>query len=122
MHYVVPVLVLIDWVAFGPHRIVQWRDVPLWIAYPLGYGVLIEVRGALFPSVPVKYPYFFLDPSGHGYGWVGLQFVQLAIVFGAFAALVVGLDRLGAALGGRRAPEAAGPPVQRTESEPAAVK
>ena len=104
VHYVVPVLVLIDWVAFGPHRIVRWRDVPLWIAYPLGYGVLIEVRGALFSVVPDKYPYFFLDPTGHGYGWVGLQFVQLAIIFGVFAAAVVGLDRLGATLGrGRRA-------------------
>jgi len=99
VHYVVPVLVLIDWVAFGPHRIVRWRDVPIWIAYPLGYGLVIEVRGALFPAVPIKYPYFFLDPAGHGYGWVGLQFVQLAIIFGVFAVGVVGLDRLGAVLG-----------------------
>ena len=103
VHYVVPVLVLVDWVVFGPHRIVRWRDVALWIGYPLGYGVMIEVRGALFPSVPIKYPYFFLDPAGHGYGWVGLQFVQLAIVFGGLGAMVVGLDRLGAVVGpGRR--------------------
>jgi hypothetical protein len=71
--------------------------------------------------VPIKYPYFFLDPAGHGYGWVGLQFVQLGIIFGVLGAAVVGLDRLGAAIGGPPTAEAAGPPVQRTESEPAAL-
>ncbi|WP_433292649.1 Pr6Pr family membrane protein [Actinoplanes sp. CA-030573] len=94
VHYVVPVLVLVDWVAFGPHRVVRWRDIPLWIAYPLGYGVLIELRGALFPVAPVRYPYFFLDPAGHGYGWVGLQFLQLGVEFGVLGALIVALDRL----------------------------
>jgi hypothetical protein len=119
VHYVVPVLVLIDWVAFGPHRIVRWRDVPLWIAYPLGYGVLIELRGALFPAVPTRYPYFFLDPAGHGYGWVGGQFVQLAIIFGGLGAAVLGLDRLGAAAGRRRRPDA---PVAESLPEPQPAK
>ncbi|WP_433382605.1 Pr6Pr family membrane protein [Actinoplanes sp. CA-142083] len=104
VHYVVPVLVLVDWVAFGPHRIVRWRDIPLWIAYPLGYGVMIELRGGLLPAAPVRYPYFFLDPGEHGYDWVGLQFVQLALIFGALGAVVVGLDRLAAAVGRARQP------------------
>ncbi|MFF5288141.1 Pr6Pr family membrane protein [Paractinoplanes globisporus] len=109
VHYVVPVLVLADWVAFGPHRVVRWRDIPLWIAYPLGYGLMIEIRGALFPSVPIRYPYFFLDPAGHGYGWVGLQFVELAVIFGLLGVVVVGLDRLAGRAGDRgrkSAPEA----------------
>jgi hypothetical protein len=112
VHYVVPVLVLVDWVAFGPHRVVRWSDIPLWIAYPLGYGLMIEARGALFPAVPTRYPYFFLDPGGHGYGWVGLQFLQLAVVFGALGAAVVGLDRLGGARSAANSrPRPAGSPV-----------
>ena len=102
VHYVVPVLVLADWVAFGPHRVVSWRDIPLWIAYPLGYGLMIELRGGLLPAAPVRYPYFFLDPAEHGYGWVALQFAQLAVIFTVLAAVVVGLDRLAAAVGARR--------------------
>jgi hypothetical protein len=101
VHYVVPVLVLVDWVVFGPHRLVRWRDIPLWIAFPLGYGVMIEVRGGLLPEAPVRYPYFFLDPAGHGYGWVGVQFVQLGVIFGVLGALIVGLDHLAAAITGR---------------------
>jgi hypothetical protein len=107
VHYVVPVLVLVDWVAFGPHRVVRWRDVPLWIAYPLGYGLMIEARGALLPAAPVRFPYFFLDPTSHGYGWVALQFVQLAVIFGLLGLLVVGLDRLAALAGTQRAPRPA---------------
>jgi hypothetical protein len=122
VHYVVPVLVLVDWVAFGPHRVVRWRDIPLWIGYPLGYGVMIEIRGALFPVAPTRYPYFFLDPAGHGYGWVGLQFVQLAVIFGVLGAAIVGLDRLAASVSERGAGASAEPVVapQASEGKPAA--
>jgi hypothetical protein len=96
IHYVVPLMVLADWVAFGPHRRVGWRDVPLWVLYPLGYGLAIESRAVAFPAVPVRYPYFFLDPTRHGYAWVAGQFVQLAVVFSILGAAVVALDRLAA--------------------------
>ena len=96
LHYVVPALVLVDWVAFGPHKVVRWRDLPLWILYPLGYGLVVEARAALWPLVPARYPYFFLDPTENGGWWVAGQFVELLVIFSAFAALVFGLDRLGA--------------------------
>lgn len=96
IHYVVPIMTVADWVAFGPHRRVRWRDIALWILYPLGYGLAIEARATAFPVVPYRYPYFFLDPTQHGYVWVAGQFLELAVVFGLFGALVVGLDRLAA--------------------------
>jgi hypothetical protein len=102
VHYVVPLLVLIDWVAFGPHRRVRWRDVPLWIMFPLGYGVAVELRAALLPAAPIPYPYPFLDADKQGYGGVAVQFVVLGVAFAALGALVVGLDRLAAAAGARR--------------------
>lgn len=107
VHYVVPVLVLIDWIAFGPHRVVPWRTLPLWILFPLGYGVVMEARAAAFPAVPSRYPYFFLDPAEHGYGWVAGQMVQLGVIFAVLGALVLGLDRLSAAaVTARRRPPA----------------
>ena len=105
LHYVVPVMVLIDWVAFGPHRVVRWRDIPLWIAFPFGYGLIIEFRGALLPAAPIRYPYFFLDPSDRGYDWVAGQFAELFLIFAVLGAVIVGLDRLAAsvaAVGSRR--------------------
>jgi hypothetical protein len=124
VHYVVPILVLVDWVAFGPHRQVRWRDIPLWIAYPLGYGLMIEFRGGLVPAAPVRYPYFFLDPGEHGYGWVALQFLQLAVVFSLLAAAVVALDRLAAKATGHRKLAGAGErePVGTGERGPAGTE
>jgi hypothetical protein len=94
LHYVVPVMALIDWAAFGPHRVAGWRDLPLWLLFPLGYGVSSVFRAILFPTVPDRYPYFFLDPTQHGYGWVTLQLVKLGVEFAVLGALLIGLDRL----------------------------
>jgi hypothetical protein len=121
VHYVVPIMVVIDWVAFGPHRRVRWPDIALWILYPLGYGLTIEFRAVLVPAAPVQYPYFFLDPSDRGYGWVTGQFVRLAVIFAVLGALVVGLDRL-AALVRRDRAEAGAPGLRSAPNKPAPNK
>ena len=58
--------------------------------------LLHYVVPALLPGVPIRYPYFFLDPTEHGYAWVAGQFVLLGVVFAALGAVVVGLDRMAA--------------------------
>ncbi|MCY1138231.1 Pr6Pr family membrane protein [Actinoplanes sp. Pm04-4] len=96
VHYVVPVLVLTDWLAFGPRRVSPWRDLPLWILFPLAYGATSVARAIAFPTVSDRYPYFFLNPTSHGYGWVGGQFVKLGLIFAALGALLLAYDRLAA--------------------------
>ncbi len=98
VHYVVPVLVVLDWLMFRPHGVVPWRTLPLWILFPLGYGAAVEARAAVWPAVPNRYPYFFLDPSERGYDWVAGQFLQLGVIFAALGALLLGADRLVASL------------------------
>jgi hypothetical protein len=110
VHYVVPALVLLDWIAFGPRRVSPWRDLWLWIIFPLGYGVTSVLRALAFPTVSDRYPYFFLDPTTHGYGWVAGQFVQLGVIFAGLGAVLLLIDRL---LGRRvpaEAPDAPGQP------------
>jgi hypothetical protein len=102
LHYVVPIMVLIDWLAFGPHRVSRWRDLPLWLLIPVGYALMSIARAVIAPTVPDRYPYFFLDPTSHGYGWVVLQMLQLAVEFAVLAAIVMGLDRAVAAITSRR--------------------
>ncbi len=94
LHYVVPVLALVDWLTVRPHRVVPWTNVPFWLLYPLGYGAFAEFRAFVYPDYPVPYPYFFLDPTENGYGWVAQQFGILAIEFAVLAVIIVGLDRL----------------------------
>ncbi|WP_327071729.1 Pr6Pr family membrane protein [Kitasatospora sp. NBC_01302] len=104
LHYTTPVLVLLDWLCARPRNASRWRDLPLWLSFPLTYAGLTMARAALFPDFPNKYPYFFFDPSGHGYGYVWGQIAQLTVEFIVLAALVVGLDRLGTAVRARLRP------------------
>ncbi|WP_431677817.1 Pr6Pr family membrane protein [Kitasatospora sp. KL5] len=103
LHYVTPVLVVGDWLFLKPRNASRWKDLPLWLSFPLGYALVTEARAILFPSFPLKYPYFFLDPNPEGYGWVAGQIAQLTVEFVVLGAVVIGLDRLGTKLaGGRR--------------------
>ena len=103
-HYVVPVMVLIDWLAFGPHGIVRWRDIPIWLLYVFAYGILTLLRAMWFPEVSSRFPYPFFEP-GEALGWWGVLFYLLGLLaFAAvIAAAVVGFDRLAAIPGKRRA-------------------
>ena len=94
LHYVVPVMVLVDWVLFSPRRAVSWRHIPLWLAYPLGYGLVALARAALYPGFENPYPYYFLDPRTNGYLWVAAQFGILTVEFAVLGAIVVLLNRV----------------------------
>ena len=97
LHYAVPVMVVADWAAFGPRRQVLWRDLPLWLLFPLGYGLTNVFRAIVFPTVPDRYPYPFLDPGVQGgYAGVALQMLILAVEFTVLASLLIGVDRLAA--------------------------
>jgi len=64
IHYVVPAMVLVDWIAFGPHGRTRWWHPLIWSALPVAYIVLSVARGALFPYIEDAYPYPFLEPGG----------------------------------------------------------
>ncbi|WP_305784028.1 Pr6Pr family membrane protein [Symbioplanes lichenis] len=93
VHYVVPVMVLADWVMFGPRRVSAWRELPAWLLFPLGYGLLSELRAAVLPAATTRYPYFFLDPAGQGYGGVALWMLALGLGIYVLGAVLLGLDR-----------------------------
>ncbi len=95
VHYVTPVLVIVDWLVLRPRNAAAWRDIPLWLTFPLGYAALVLVRNALFSNYPLPYPYFFFDPTTEGYGYVWGQIALLTVEFAVLGAVVVGLDRLG---------------------------
>jgi hypothetical protein len=77
LHYVMPVVVVADWLlrpGLAPNRGRDWRLVP---AFPLLYVVYVLTRGA----VVGWYPYPFLDPRRDGYGSVALHVVAIVMVF-----------------------------------------
>jgi hypothetical protein len=98
VHYIVPVMVLADWLAFPPHRVAPLSDLVWWLLFPLGYALVALGRAVVFPGFVTPYPYYFLDPTGHGYGWVFEQFGILTVEFAVLGLILLGLDRLAARL------------------------
>ena len=103
MHYVIPAMVLIDWIIFGPHGIVRWRDALWWLLFPLAYGIISILRGQWFPDVSDRFPYPFFDPTISGWGGVALGLLEVVLANAVIAVGVIGLDRLSAKIArGRR--------------------
>lgn len=99
LHYVVPGMVLADWLFFGPRRVVRWRDALLWLIYPAAYAVVTLSRAVAFPTIADRFPYPFLDIDELGLGGAVLGMAQVVAVIAVIAILVVALDRLSAAVG-----------------------
>lgn len=98
LHVIMPVLAVVDWLAFPPSGRLGWRVVPAWLAFPVAYLGYTLMRGPLVGW----YPYPFLDPRGPGgYGAVALSCVLVAAVIGATA---LGVRALGNARAGRAVP------------------
>lgn len=76
LHYLMPVVVLLDWLLSGRAAAVPFRQALLWLAVPLAYVVYSLVRG----SVVDWYPYPFLNPTVHGYPGVLVTCVVLGLV------------------------------------------
>src|SRR5690606_8400283 len=94
LHYVAPVMVFVDWLAFGPHGVTRYREAIAWLAYPLGYVVVMVARAVLLPESPELYPYGFMDPTVQGYGGVGAWILGLAAGVTVLAVLVITIDRV----------------------------
>ena len=68
-HYVVPVMMVLGWLLFGPRPRVDGRTVRLAMFWPLGWATYILIYGA----ISSWYPYPFLDVVTSGYGRVVLN-------------------------------------------------
>ncbi len=79
-HYVMPIVVVVDWLIDRPRHGLQGSQLLLAPAFPLLYLAYALVRGAAVGW----YPYPFLDPAVAGYGAVA---VYVAGILGVFLAL-----------------------------------
>ncbi len=89
MHYAVPILTPLFWLAYAPKGGLRARDPLIWATYPLIYLAYALVRGA----VEGQYPYGFLDVGK--IGWMATAGNATAIAVGFLLAgyLIVWLDR-----------------------------
>ena len=110
LHYVVPVMALLDWALFdekgrmpvwGPFAwlslVVVYLAVVMICAGPLG----MNMGGGTTADIS-RYPYTFLDPGISGVGGVVTFCAVMLVAFVALGYVLLGLDRLLAKFGARR--------------------
>ena len=97
LHVVTPLLYILFWWLVVPKGTTAWRNVPRWLAYPLGYLVYALLLGTLVGF----YPYYFLDVTALGVPTVLLYVAALAAALLVLGVLLVAIDRaLGRRSGG----------------------
>ena len=89
VHYVVPVIMWIDFIWIMPHRIFVKEFVPIWLIIPLTYFIIIMVKAQTLihinaPKAFKRYPYDFLDVEVNGVPY-------LVSFLGLFTLLCIGL-------------------------------
>ena len=75
LHYILPVVVSLDWLMDTPKLRVAFRQTFVWMVFPVVYVVYSLIRGYFVGW----YPYPFLDPNNHGYGGVAITSIILLL-------------------------------------------
>lgn len=77
LHYIMPVVVLLDWLIFPPQKRLLFQKALAWLVYPILYLAYSLVRGIFVGW----YPYPFIDPVTSG--WPNLIGTSLVIALGS---------------------------------------
>jgi hypothetical protein len=95
-HYVVPIMMVLGWLLFGPRPRIDWAVVRWALLWPVLWAAYTIVHG----EITGWYPYPFVDLATHGYARVVSNALIVTVVLGVVAVLFgVGDRRL------RRAPD-----------------
>jgi hypothetical protein len=82
VHYLIPVVMVVDWILDPPRHRLGPRIAAAWLAYPLVWFAYTLVRGSRVDW----YPYPFVDVARHGYDGVLARGVVFVLAFGIGAA------------------------------------
>jgi hypothetical protein len=81
LHYVVPIMVILDWVLYETRKTYYYRFLFQWMIYPISYAI-----GAIILAITIdKYLYPFFNIAQ--FGW----FVLVYIVILSFVYLIIGI-------------------------------
>lgn len=98
VHYIVPVMTIIDFFIFDRNRSYLKSSAPLvWLIIPLTYFVYILLRAPLFGNIGTTtspYPYPFIDFTIQPISSVMLNIAGIVIVFILIGYLLLGIDSL----------------------------
>lgn len=89
LHSVIPVLFLVYWFVAVPKNNLLWKNIWMWLIYPLAYFAYTLVRGELIG----KYPYPFMDVNKLGYSAVLINSFFITIFFVVLSLILVAIAK-----------------------------
>lgn len=89
LHYVVPALYLLWWIACVAHRRLIWTDAVRWLLLPLAFLAWTLIRGAWLH----EYPYPFIDLNALGAAVVARNALGIGVLFFIVGLVLIALDR-----------------------------
>ena len=75
LHYIMPIVLVLDWLFNPPTKRISAKAVWLWAIFPIAYVVYTLIRG----SIVAWYPYPFLNPATSSYQQVIVTSLVLAV-------------------------------------------
>jgi hypothetical protein len=91
VHFIMPVVVVADWLYQPPLHPMRYRQLGYWLIYPLLYLVYTLIRG----PIAHFYPYPFLNPDNvGGYGGVVLYSIAIFVAFLVVGAVLIWLGNI----------------------------
>jgi hypothetical protein len=100
LHYVMPAVIVLDWLLAPPLRRIRFGHGLAWLALPLAYIVYSLIRG----HSRHWYPYPFLDPGPRGYTGVIQSSIGIALTATVLVWVTTVLTGRGSLLARARAP------------------
>lgn len=90
VHYLVPLMVIFDWLLFQPKGLYHWYDPYVWTIAPITYFFIIMTRAVCHSSASLqesvsKYPYFFLNIDT-----LGIHKVMMNAFFFGLVSVLIG--------------------------------
>ncbi len=79
LHYLMPIIIILDWLIDAPTRAIAYRSAVIWLGYPLAYLFYSLIRGHFVHW----YPYPFMNPSHRGYLALIITAVVIAVILAA---------------------------------------
>jgi hypothetical protein len=95
LHDVTPLLFLVFWFFYVPQGILKFRDVLVWLIFPVLYFCYVLISGILIGH----YPYSFFNPALFGYKAILWNGLEMLAGFLSFGLIVVAMDRMKPKLG-----------------------
>ncbi len=95
VHYVVPLLFVLDWLLFDKKKSFSLIDPLTWLIIPFVYLTYALIRGAIVgPEHELQYCYFFINVTEIGYDGVAVWCLILIAAFLAVAYLMWLVDKI----------------------------